>query len=161
LWRARDLQIIEGRVPPPDNEYRPMTDKQPQDDVTLLDLLIAGFEQNDIWEGYHWRRLPLADAAAAVRKFNALVEEARRWRGPALRSAVRDGRRLAAWDDLELRQAGRAILLRVRAPQVANWWHDKATWAGEPLGPIYDWLEEEKQNENSARPVKPDAPLRG
>jgi hypothetical protein len=50
----------------------------------------------------------MPDEAAAVEKFTALTDEARRWKGAPLRSEEREGRRLSAWLDLEIRQAGGA-----------------------------------------------------
>jgi len=44
--------------------------------------------------------------------------------------------RLAAWPDLEIRQAGRGILIRARAPRFDRWWHERATWEGDPMGSI-------------------------
>jgi len=62
---------------------------KPQQDVTLLDLLIDGFEKNEIMGGFHWRSLPMPDERSAVAKFVSLREEATRWKGAPLR----DGRR--------------------------------------------------------------------
>ncbi len=35
-------------------------------------------------------------------------------------------------------------MVRARAPWFDAWWHDEATWAGDPMGAIEDWLEEER-----------------
>jgi hypothetical protein len=119
-----------------------MTEGKCPENATLLDILIDGFEKNEILRGFHWRELPMPDAAAAERKFAALVEEAGRWKGAPSRVEDRPGRRLAAWTDLEVRQAGRGIMLRVKAPEFGRWWHESATWEASPMGPLFDWIEE-------------------
>jgi len=45
-----------------------------------------------------------------------------------------------AWFDMEVRQAGRGIMVRVKAPRFDDWWGETATWAGDPMGPMYDWI---------------------
>jgi hypothetical protein len=115
-----------------------------QEDATLLDILIDGFEKNEILDGFHWRNLPMPDEDAAVRKFGALVDEARRWKGPPARLQEEPPRRVAAWPDLEIRQVGRGIMVRARAPWFDTWWHERKTWADDPMGPIYEWLEAER-----------------
>jgi len=112
--------------------------------VTLVDLLIDGFEKNEVLDGFHWRDLPMPDEAAARQKFGALSDEARRWKGAPTHERDTDHRRIVAWPDLEIRQAGRGIMLRVRAPWFNDWWHDEATWQGAPMRAIFDWLEEER-----------------
>ncbi|MBA3396359.1 MAG: hypothetical protein H0T89_27260 [Deltaproteobacteria bacterium] len=114
-----------------------------QERATLLDVLIDGFEKNEVMAGLHWRQLPMPDEAAAVTKFTAFTEEARRWKGQPERLDESGPRRIAAWPDLEIRQIGRGIMVCARAPSF-NWWHERTTWEGDPLGPIYDWLEEER-----------------
>src|SRR5256885_1206644 len=47
-----------------------------REDVTLLDVLIDGFEKNEILDGFHWRDLPMPDEDAAVRKFASLSQQA-------------------------------------------------------------------------------------
>jgi hypothetical protein len=116
--------------------------KEPED-ATLLDILVDGFEKNEIMRGFHWRDLPLPDESAAARKFGALAAEASRWKGTPSRSEERAGRRLAAWDDLEIRQAGRGVMVRARAAGFDGWWHAPSTWDGDPMGAIFDWLKEE------------------
>jgi hypothetical protein len=110
-----------------------MTEGKAQEDVTLLDVLIDGFEKNEIMYGFHWRDLPMPDEDAATRKFASLDQEARAWKGAPAREASEPGRRLAAWADLEIRQAGRAIMVRARAPWFSAWWHDRRTWEGDPM----------------------------
>jgi hypothetical protein len=117
---------------------------EPRSDVTLLDLLIDGFEKNEIMGGFHWRSLPLPDEAAAVRKYASLADEATRWKGEPLRREERDERRLVAWEDLEIRQAGRGVMVRARAPWFDRWWHEPTTWRGNPMGAIFDWIEQER-----------------
>jgi hypothetical protein len=114
-----------------------------QEASTLLDVLIDGFEKNEVMGGFHWRSLPMRNESAAMIKFNALAEEARRWKGQPDRLDESGPRRIAAWPDLEIRQIGRGIMVRARAPSF-EWWHDRATWDGDPLGPIYEWLSEER-----------------
>ncbi len=120
-----------------------MPGRRTQEEATLLDVLIDGFEKNEILGGYHWRELPMPDEAAAARKFASLTEEARRWKGAPVQLHDASPRRLAAWPDLEIRQAGRGIMVRVRAPWFDAWWHDQRTWHDNPLGPVFDWLDED------------------
>jgi hypothetical protein len=114
-----------------------------QQDATLLDVLIDGFEKNEVMGGFHWRDHPMPDESAAVTKFNALAEEARRWKGKPSRLEETGRRRIASWPDLEIRQIGRGIMVRARAPRF-DWWHDGTTWDGDPLCPICEWLREER-----------------
>ncbi len=116
--------------------------------ASLLDVLIDGFEKNEVLDGWHWRELPVPDAAVAAVRFAAFTEEATRWKGPPTRLAAEGPRRIAAWPDLEIRQVGRGVLVRVRPPRF-NWWHDAETWDGDPMGPVHDWCDEE-----SSRPVR-------
>lgn len=125
------------------------SDRRPED-ASLLDVLIDGFEKNDVLLGFHFRKLPLPDEVTAVLKFSALTAEARRWKGPPHRTEEHPRRRLAAWPDLQVRQAGRGILLLVRAPWFGSWWIRSATWAGEPMDEAFDWLEEEVMPKPSA-----------
>ena len=106
-------------------------------EITLLDVLIDG------------RDLPMPSEAEARQKFDALAEEARRWKGPPVEER-RDARRLIAWPDLEIRQVGRGIMVRVRAPWFSEWWHDAETWDGDPMTPIYDWLRQDRVDRQSA-----------
>jgi len=118
--------------------------KTSPEDATLLDVLIDGFEQNEVMGGFHWRDLPLSDEAAALRKFELLASEGRRWKGSPSIEHDSKGRRVVGWPDLEIRLAGRGIMVRARAPCFTDWWHDRATWDGDPMGPIFEWLEEER-----------------
>ncbi len=121
-----------------------MAERKTPLDATLLDLLVDGFEKNETLYGHHWRELPMPDEGAAAAKFGMLVEEARRWKGEPIRAHEQAGRRLAGWADLEIRQAGRGVMVLVKAPRFNAWWHDRATWEGEPMGPIHDWIAEER-----------------
>ena len=112
-------------------------------DATLLDVLIEGFEKNEVLRGFHGRLLPMPDEAAAIQKFTALTDEARRWKGAPLRSDEREGRRLSLWLDLEVRQAGRGVMVRARAPRFDEWWHDRSTWAEDPMSAVFAWLNED------------------
>lgn len=114
------------------------------DEASLLDILIDGFEKNEVMNGFHSRDLPLPDERTAARRFEALAGEARRWKGTPVRSSEDSGRRLVAWDDLEIRQAGRGIMVRVRPPGFYEWWHEAETWQDDPMGPVSDWLREER-----------------
>lgn len=117
-----------------------MAEKRSPEDATLLDILVDGFEKNEIIEGFHLRILPMPDAEAAIRKFTALNAEAERWKGRPEHKEEQPDRRLAVWPDLEIVAAGRGIMLRVRAPRFDEWWHEESTWRGAPLDMIYDWL---------------------
>jgi hypothetical protein len=114
-----------------------------REDVTLIDVLIDGFEKNEMLGGFHDRVLPMTDEPAAVRRFASFVDEATRWKGPPLRSEDEQGRSLATWGDLEIRRAGRGLAVRVKAPRFDDWWQDASTWAGDPLRELYEWLSEE------------------
>jgi len=111
--------------------------------VTLLDVLIDGFEKNEILRGSHMRVLPLPTAAAARRKFQAFAKEARRWKGSPTSESVAGPRRFAAWADLEVRQLGRGVMVLARAPWFSDWWNKKGVWDDDPIGPLYDWLAED------------------
>ena len=121
-----------------------MTRGTSQEAATLLDILIDGFEKNEIFGGFHRRDLPMPDAAAAARKFGSLMEEAQRWKGKPARLEEAAPRRLAAWPDLEIRQAGRGVMVLARAPWFDTWWHDKQTWEGDPMCAVRDWLYEDR-----------------
>lgn len=118
---------------------------KPRELITLLDVLVDGFEKNEILDGFHDRRLPLPDEASAVRKFAQFAEEATRWQGTPSRTLEEGGRRLVAWPDLEIRQAGRGIWIRIRSAWFTDWWGERSTWEAEPLDAIYDWFEEERK----------------
>jgi hypothetical protein len=53
-------------------------------------------------------------------------------------------RRLVAWPDLEIRQAGRGVMVLARAPGFGAWWHDERTWAGNPMAAAHAWLREDR-----------------
>lgn len=111
--------------------------------ATLLDVLIDGFEKNEIMDGFHDRVLPLPTELDAQTKFVELANEATLWMGAPTSATDTGRRRLVVWSNLELRQAGRGILIRARAPWFSDWWHLDETWNGEPLGELYEWLAEE------------------
>lgn len=118
-----------------------------QQDATLLDVLIDGFEKNEVLDGFHRRMLPLPDEESARERFSTLATEAERWKGPPVRSDRESPHRFAVWTDLELLQAGRALLVRVRAPRFDGWWHEPKTWAGDPFRELDEWLAENEQAE--------------
>jgi hypothetical protein len=122
-----------------------MPQRKLPEDATLLDVLVDGFEKNEVVDGFHWRQLPMPDERAAARKFAALTDEARRWKGAPTRVDEQAGRRLSAWPDLEIRLAGRGLLLRARMTRFNDWWHDEQTWRGDPLGPAFDWIAEDRR----------------
>jgi hypothetical protein len=111
--------------------------------ASLLDALVAMFEKNEVFSGFHHRTLPLGSEQLAALKYCELVKEATRWKAPPIRLEETARRRLAAWDDLEIRQSGRGILIRIRSQVLLDWWHDHDTWRGDPLNDVYDWLWEE------------------
>ena len=120
-----------------------MTERRTPEDATLLDILVDGFEKNEILDGFHWRRLPMPDEHAAARKFRSLTEEAQRWKGPPSRVDDQPDRKLNAWLDLEIRLAGRGLVVRARVAHFNDWWHDDRTWQGDPLAPAFDWIAED------------------
>src|SRR5687767_5785174 len=115
-----------------------------QIEATLLDILIDGFEKNEVLYNHHSRELPMPDEDSAARKFDELADEARRWRGSPIQFDV-SARRIAKWDDLEIRQAGRGILVRALTPRFSTWWHEEATWQHQPLDAVFAWLDEESR----------------
>jgi hypothetical protein len=117
-----------------------------QAEATLLDVLIDGFERNEVLDGFHWRQLPMSDADAAAWRFASFTEEARRWKGEPARLEEGATRRIASWPELEIRQAGRAVMVRARAPSFHTWWHDERTWQGDPMSPIVAWIAEEHES---------------
>ncbi len=104
--------------------------------ATLLDVLIDGFEKNEVLDGFHWRDLPMPGEPEATRKFAALSDEAWRWKGQPARYEDAGPRRIAAWPDLEIRQAGRGVMVLARAPWFSEWWHD-----GQDLGRRSDGID--------------------
>jgi hypothetical protein len=106
--------------------------KRPEE-ATLLDVLIDGFEKNEVLDGFHERVLPLGDEQLAKARFAALLEEVIRWKGSPMRRDEQAEWQLAAWSDLELLQAGSALAIRIRAPRFSAWWHEPATWRGDPM----------------------------
>ncbi len=59
-----------------------MTIAKRREDATLLDVLIDGFEKNEIFDGFHRRALPMPDEESASERFSAFVTEAEPWKGP-------------------------------------------------------------------------------
>ncbi len=114
-------------------------------DATLLDVLIDGFEKNEIDGGFHYRDLPMPDEPSAVMKFEALSAEAVRWMGAPVEEQHVGPRRRVRWPGLQILQAGRGIRVRVRQSHFSDWWHGAETWKGDPLGEVRAWLEEERE----------------
>lgn len=119
-----------------------MTARKTPEDATLLDILVDGFEKNEVLDGFHWRQLPMPDGNAARAKFESLTDEARRWKGPPTRVDEQTGRRLNGWPDLEIRQAGRGLLVRARMARFSDWWNDEHAWQSDPMGLVLDWIAE-------------------
>ena len=115
----------------------------PAADATLLDVLIDGFQKNEVMGGFHWRDLPCLTEAQATERFRAFVVEATRWKGVASESVDEGTRRKALWPDLRIWQAGRGVCVEARAPWFSRWWHDEATWAGDPMAAIWAWRAED------------------
>ncbi len=110
-------------------------------------------------DGFHWRNLPMPDEEAAALKFRSLLNEARRWKGEpsrledaTTRAEDEPPRRVAAWPDLEIRQVGRGVMGSRPRPRFDSWWHEQKTWDADPMGPIYDWLEEERTSRLTHEP---------
>jgi hypothetical protein len=120
-----------------------------QETATLLDVLIDGFEKNEVIDGFHHRVLPLPDGAVATQRFAVFVAEATRWKGPPTRIDQQDTHQLAAWPELEIRQAGRGIMIRVRRSGFTEWWYDNRTWQDDPLDAVYDNIERESAKDSS------------
>lgn len=121
-----------------------MRELRAPEDASLLDVLIDGFEKNEVMDSFHWRTLPLRDEERAVAKLDELATEAIRWKGSPLRDERTGPRRIVAWADLELRQIGRGLMVRARTTGFSAWWHERETWENDPMGPIHDWVDEER-----------------
>lgn len=102
---------------------RDLKDTMPAGKSQASATLIDGFENNEIFDGFHERNLPMPDEAAAGGKFVSLVREARRWKG---RSRGHGSR-------------ARALVRQLVARQ--------ADVGGDPMGPLHDWLREERGSE--------------
>jgi len=113
-------------------------------EATLLDVLIDGFEKNEVTGGFHFRELPLPDEESAIRKFEEFCAEATRWKGEPARRIEDGGRRTAAWPDLEVLQTGRGIMVRARQTGFHRWWHDPGVWAGDPLAGVWDMTDDRR-----------------
>jgi hypothetical protein len=122
------------------------------DDVTLIDLLVNGFEKNESIGGWHWRQLPAPDAATAIRKFEEFAAEGRRWKGKPLESVSDHDRRALVWSDLQIRQKGRGVLVAGKSENVASLWHEDDTWDGDPMGDVFDWFSESASVRPASRP---------
>jgi len=112
-----------------------------QDGATLLDILIDGFEKNESLGRFH-REPAMPEEGAAMRKFHALVEEARHRKGAPVRLQDDAMRRLAVWPDRETRRAGRGVMVLARAPGSGAWWHDEQTWDSDPMEAVRAWVRE-------------------
>ena len=108
-------------------------------DTSLLTVIADAFEKNELMKGWFWRQLPLPDAAWAERKYEEFLEEITRWKGPPLLAERTSSRRRAAWGDIRIQQVGRGVMVWLRDGRVRDWWHDAATWAGDPMSAAWDW----------------------
>jgi hypothetical protein len=112
-------------------------------DASLLDVIIDGTEKWGEWlGGFTDRELPMPDEATAIRKFEAFAREGLAWKGPSIEEQRQGPRRFVRWPDLEIRQAGRGIMVLVRVAHFDEWWHAKETWAGDPMGLVRGWRRE-------------------
>jgi death-on-curing protein len=118
-------------------------------DATLLAVLIDGFEKNEVWGGFHHRDLPMPDERSAIAMFVARAREATAWMGPCVQEQREGPRRLARWPDLEIRQAGRGVMVRAREAHFSDWWHASGTWKDDPMGLLRAWVDEDQ----TPRPV--------
>jgi hypothetical protein len=144
------LSGSDGRAPlatdPAARSHAGMRRRNTPSDATLVDVLVDGFEKNEVMYGFHWRSLPMPDEEAARRKFASLVAEALSWKGAPLRDQRAGSRQLVGWKDLEIRQAGRGIMVRIRTPAFSDWWNAPETWFDDPMGPLFAWLAEERHS---------------
>jgi hypothetical protein len=123
-----------------------MTERRRQQDATLMDLLVGGFEKNEVLDGFHFRQLPMPDDVSAANKFRALVDEVRSWKGAPIHTEETPTRQLATWQGFEIRRAGRGIIVRVMAPSFDHWWSTPAAWSGDPMSQVFAWLGEEARD---------------
>ncbi|MEL6391664.1 MAG: hypothetical protein AAFR97_02865 [Bacteroidota bacterium] len=110
-------------------------------EATLIDVLIDGFEKNEVSNGWHTRQLPLRDEETAREKFAQFVSEARSWKGPPEELIDEGRRRRAHWHRFEIIQAGLGVMIRVKAPRFGEWWHKDETWNREPMNDVDEWLD--------------------
>jgi hypothetical protein len=111
-------------------------------DVTLIDLLMDGFEKNESIDNWFWRQLPAPDDATAIRKFEEFAAEGRRWKGAPLESVSDSDRRAVVWSDLQIRQQGRGVIVAGKSEHIAPVWYESNTWNGDPMGDVFAWLSE-------------------
>ncbi len=136
----------------PGGAYVPGTLELPlsASEATLLDVLIDGFEKNEIQSGFHWRDLPCPTELDARRRFTTFRDEATQWKGPPDLTVDDGQRRKAAWRDIVLVQAGRGVQVRVRAPWFSGWWHNEVTWQGDPMRDVWQWWASERKERQLA-----------
>lgn len=120
-----------------------MTDRRRPEDSTLLDILIDGFEKNEVLGGMHLRRLPLPSAEAGRAVFDRFVAEASTWQGAPTDVRDEGHRAVVRWPDLEIWWAGRGIHIRARS-SVRHWWHALSTWADDPTEAVWAFRDELK-----------------
>jgi hypothetical protein len=112
------------------------------DDVTLIDLLMNGFEKNECFDDWFWRQLPAPDDATAIRKFEEFAAEGRRWKGEPLETVSESDGRAIVWSDLQVRQKGRGVLVAGKSGNIASLWYADSTWNGDPMGDVFGWFSE-------------------
>jgi hypothetical protein len=111
-------------------------------DVTLIDLLMNGFEKNESIGNWFWRQLPAPDDATAIRKFEEFAAEGRRWKGEPLESVSDSDGRAIVWSDLQVRQKGRGVIVAGRSETIAQVWYANSSWNEDPMGEVFDWFSE-------------------
>jgi hypothetical protein len=116
------------------------------DDVTLIGLLLDGFEKNESIRGWHWRELPAPEEATAIAKFQEFAAEARRWKGEPRATVSESARRAVVWDDFQIRQQGRGVLVAGKSGGIGALWHADGTWKDDPMADVYDWFSSEARS---------------
>lgn len=112
-------------------------------EASLLDVIIDGTERwGESLRGFTDRELPMPDEASAIERFDAFAREGLAWKGIPTDEQREGPRRFVRWPDLEIRQAGRGIMVLVRVAGFGDWWHARDTWAGNPMGPLRAWRHE-------------------
>jgi hypothetical protein len=109
------------------------------EDMSLLGVLMDCFEKNEIWDGWFLRRLPLADATTAARKYREFRDELVRWKGAPRAEETGETWRRSDWGDIRVKQAGRGIMIWARSDGVSDWWHESESWQGDPLAEAWHW----------------------
>lgn len=111
-----------------------------QTKATLLDVIVDGFEGfqgcMESVGGWRQRQLPMPTEQEAMAKYVEFVFEAARWKGSAKWDTDTEDRKIAKWPDLQIRWEGRGVLVLVPDPRFDSWWHQAATWEGDPMDAV-------------------------